>query len=864
MRTATPPQIERRRGRGDRPWHLVYYVLAAFDLVTIGFSLYLNHRLNVSYEASVQANRQWATHLSRNRELLDLAQLVNAPGNDVFDSHDVSLELERMNAALAKFDLAFAAERADFVAVSDTVRPADRAQVEHILDTMSRIPASMKEMVDLEKEIFTLFRANQAERAGERMANMDRRYAKVNLELTAFATGVGRLQTNEFEAQGAVAARLRTLEFGVAAMLIPIVIAVALYGHYLSKAFQATTKRRLEITNGVRHAVLAATPECVLELEDNGIIRSANPAAYSLLGYEADTLDGMHVREVLPSDDHASDSGDDPVWRRVGQTTPFQARRKDGSRVPCELRVSGTVENEGYVLVVRDVSDYQARVEAQEAARHAAEEANRAKSELLANMSHEIRTPMNSILGYADLLLDAHSSASDRLNHVLTMRRNGQHLLTILNDILDLSRMEMGKFDVMPAEVEIAEVVADVLSLMRPLATDKGLALEVHCTTAVPETIITDPTRLRQIFINLVGNAIKFTPSGKVELFVSSKPPSAPEPRLKVEISDTGIGLTDTEIGKLFHPFAQADGSTQRRYGGTGLGLVISRRLARALGGDVSVKSLPRRGSTFTVEIATGDISRVPLVDELCTTVARDDGSANLPQISARVLLAEDGFDNQALFKAILTAAGANLVVVKNGAEAVAAALESREKDEPFDIILMDMQMPELDGYGATAQLRKETWNGPIVALTAHAMRGDRERCVAAGCDDVITKPVTRERLLAGIARHLKKRPEVDTVGEPVQYPLAPDLEHLVAPFVSGLSERLKLVEKLARAEEREELRKAAHDMKGTAGSFGFPAISAAAAEVEIGIAENIGKEHLLLRVERLASLCKRVIRSTN
>ncbi|MDB4997834.1 MAG: putative two-component hybrid sensor and regulator, partial [Myxococcaceae bacterium] len=426
-----------------------------------------------------------------------------------------------------------------------------------------------------------------------------------------------------------------------------------------------------------------------------------------------------------------------------------------------------------------------------------------------------------------------------------------------------------GKLEVAPAPVGLAEVVADVLSLFRPLAADKGLSLEVHCAGGVPETITTDATRLRQIFFNLLGNAIKFTPSGKIELILSAKNSSEPEPRLKVEISDTGIGLTEEEQQKLFRPFSQADGSNSRRFGGTGLGLVISRKLARALGGDVTVKSLHRRGSTFTVEVATGDISSVPIVDQLCTAVARDEPTGVLPELSGRILLAEDGVDNQDLFRVILERAGAELLIVKNGAAAIEAAQRSRDNGNPFDLVLMDMQMPELDGYAATATLRKDGWTGPIVAFTAHAMRGDRERCIAAGCDDVITKPVSRERLLVEVARHLG-RPAPTTIamlpadasGGDAGFERA--VKPLVVNFVTALNERISLIEMRAKTDDRDGLREASHDMQGVAGGFGFPMISAAAAQVELGIAENIGRELLLLRVERLVTLCKRVVRSTN
>jgi CheY-like chemotaxis protein len=317
---------------------------------------------------------------------------------------------------------------------------------------------------------------------------------------------------------------------------------------------------------------------------------------------------------------------------------------------------------------------------------------------------------------------------------------------------------------------------------------------------------------------------------------------------------------------------------------------VISRKLARALGGDVTVKSLPRRGSTFTIEVATGDISSVPTVDELATAVADDEPSSRLAKIDGRILLAEDGADNQDLFRVILERAGAELVIAKNGTAAIDAALLSRDNGNPFDLVLMDMQMPEVDGYAATARLRKDGWKGPIVAFTAHAMRGDRERCIAAGCDDVITKPVSRERLLSEVARHLKRpadpsaSPSPEAPPEPIAKPivlsyveprdvkdatplaatLTPAAEPPIGNFVAALSERVALIEGRAKADDRDGLRKATNDMKGIAGAFGFPMISAAAAEIEIGIVENIGKERLILRVERLVSLCRRVLRATN
>jgi signal transduction histidine kinase/ActR/RegA family two-component response regulator len=389
-----------------------------------------------------------------------------------------------------------------------------------------------------------------------------------------------------------------------------------------------------------------------------------------------------------------------------------------------------------------------------ERAMHEAQAANRAKSDFLANMSHEIRTPMTAILGFAEVILDENLPRGERQSAVETIRRSGQHLLGVVNDILDLSKIEAGHMTVERLECAPASIIEDVASIMRVRAGAKGLNLIVDYSPGVPRTIRSDAMRVRQILLNLVGNAVKFTEKGHVAIRGST---DLARGVVRIDVEDTGIGIPPETIERIFQPFSQADETMTRRFGGTGLGLAIAKRFAIMLGGDVQASSVPGKGSRFTLTLPAETTDATDLVRAVVSEPpkrAEPEKMPDKPLVGVRVLVAEDGVDNQRLISHHLRNAGAEVLIVENGRLACEAVMTS---PGGFDVILMDMQMPEMDGYTATSELRRRGCALPIIALTAHALVGDREKCLAAGCDDHVTKPVTKAQLLAACTKWVRK-----------------------------------------------------------------------------------------------------------
>jgi signal transduction histidine kinase/CheY-like chemotaxis protein len=388
-----------------------------------------------------------------------------------------------------------------------------------------------------------------------------------------------------------------------------------------------------------------------------------------------------------------------------------------------------------------------------DAEREFAQNANRAKSEFLANISHEIRTPLGAVLGFTDLLRDEDLGPAERREFINIISRNGSELVRLIDDLLDLSKVEAGKLEIEKQEVQLHRLLDNVKSLFFVKAKEKCLSFEAECDGLIPETVYTDPLRLRQILINIIGNAIKFTNQGGVQVKARWRRLRSTSV-LEFTVSDTGPGIAEHHWHRLFNPFSQADSSTTRIFGGTGLGLALSRDLARALGGDlVLMKSEVGAGSTFQITIDAGETSTTQLSPLTGLDAGRPLSFGSDRLHGLRILLAEDSDDNRFLIRRCLESNGAQVTAVENGKEAVEEAMSGS-----CDIVLMDIQMPVLDGCSAAKELRRLGYRKPILALTAHALKEAPAKTAEAGCDEHLTKPIDAAVLVESIARFADPR----------------------------------------------------------------------------------------------------------
>ena len=484
--------------------------------------------------------------------------------------------------------------------------------------------------------------------------------------------------------------------------------------------------------------------------------------AFDLLPPAHAERDWQHHQHVIETGEASADWSEEIHW---ADTTVWYEHRK----VPLRTSVGALT---GIVGVARDVTH---RVEGERElieARDTAEAAARAKSEFLANMSHEIRTPMNGVVGMADVLAGSELTP-DQSECVRTIQTCADALLALISDILDLSKIEAEGIEIESIRFSPGQTIRDAVDVVAPQASAKSLSLAVEVDESVPEVVLGDPARVRQVLLNLLSNAVKFTRQGGVTVRVraSDLAPSGLGPcRLQIEVQDTGIGIAPDKRSALFDAFTQADASTTREYGGTGLGLTISARLVTLMGGAITVDGAPGEGSTFAFDVRAEAVPDVrSAADKNPALLARARPAGDAPS-HLRVLVAEDNAVNQRVVVRLLAHLGLNADVVDNGALALDALHQACSLGQPYDVVLMDVQMPVLDGHQATRRLRRElapATQPAVIALTANAMAGDREACLDAGADDYLTKPIRREELQVALRTHGTRRAARAAAAEP-------------------------------------------------------------------------------------------------
>ncbi len=643
------------------------------------------------------------------------------------------------------------------------------------------------------------------------------------------------------------------------------------------------------IPDRVRSA-LDTMAEGLLVIDSRQNIVLANEAFASIADEPADALMGRLITRFpwFNKEDESFDLESAP-WAKtltdgLVRTADMIRLKADDSQYKtfmtnCSPVLSGSGKTAGVLISFDDVTELEQKELELRLSKEEAEQANRFKSEFLANMSHEIRTPMNAILGFSEVLKRGYDkNNSDSIRYLNTISSSGNHLLNLINDILDLSKIEAGRIEIEKIHSPVHQIIYEVTQIMQVKAEEKNIFLKYKPSGPLPEYINTDAGKLRQIITNLVGNAIKFTETGGVTIVTRLQQDNA-DPILEIDVIDTGIGMTAQQADEIFNPFTQADSSITRRFGGTGLGLTISKRFAQALGGDIVVESAAGAGSVFKATVNTGEIKDIKLlnVDEIMSSLWYESSTKvnrwKFPK--SKVLVVDDGEENRELLDVVLSEAGIEITSAENGQ----VALDLLAK-QTFDVVLMDVQMPVMDGYTAVRLMRERSYSMPVIAMTADAMMGAQQQCIDAGYSEYMTKPVDIDKLLERLAEELngellsEKDAEVPihAVIEKVNHQYAvtdekiyssltgsnPKFRQIIKNFIIRLEEQLETIDTAWQQRNYNEIKRLAHWLKGSSGSVGFESFVDPARKLE-QFAVDQDDTALESAVEKLHRLFSRV-----